>query len=227
MTTHGWCLQAVRCGQHFLRAARRHDACLLAFLLMLAGCTTYHQHGLVVTSQTWPDRLLLGEFQTALYSMNDTNTLTLVLLDGPTDGAKQDARQVATIRVFWKPRAGRTPIDPTATNATVHYAIFSGPSGREVGVYSGAGFVYPVDNPGGPIFRADIWEVTLRLTDRSAGFEDLLGEAALEGHLTATRDDAAVNQVVRNLRARISQRMGYPHWADAGRAPRARRGDGS
>jgi len=183
----------------------------LVCLWGVPGCLQQHENGLVMKSQSWPGRSLAGRFESSYYSLDGRNNLTLVLIDGPPD----DPAQAVTIRMFWKPRAGRTPIDLTATNATIHYTIFSSSHHGEAGVYSGAGFVYPVDRVGGEVLRADVWQATLRLTDRSAGFEDLLGEVMLEGHLTATRDEAAVHRVLRRIQILITEKMGYPKHVDA------------
>jgi len=183
-----------------------HWFMILSVMLLVHGCGKHGVGSLLLKSQASPEVFLVGGFTTRLYHMDDQNNLTLLLLDGPVD----DPVQVLTIRMFWKPRAGRTPIDPTATNATIYYTIFSGNQSREVGIYSGAGFVYPAGQLGEPTFSASIWQATLRLTDRSTQFKDLLGAAILEGEVTAKRDDATVDRLLNQLRILISQKIGYP-----------------
>ncbi len=182
------------------------------------GCVKHDRAKLALKSQSQQGLALEGGFTSSFYAMDDPNHLTVVLLDGSI----QEPDQAVTIRVFWQPRAGRTPIDPTATNATIHYTIFTGDHRHEVGIYSGAGFVYPVGQIGDPVFNADVWQATLRLTDRSPGFKDLLGGAILDGHLTARRDDAAVGLALRRLRVLVTERMGYPRWVGALHPNRAR-----
>lgn len=183
-------------------------ACALIAMILAVGCGTHHGASLALRSQSRPSTALIGGFTSSYYSMDDKNHLTILLVDGSIE----EPVQAVTIRMFWKPRAGRTPIDPTATNATIHYTIFTGDNRSEVGIYSGAGFVYPVGKVGNPAFSADVWQATLRLTDRSTGFEDLLGGAVLDGHLTARRDDAAVSLALRRLRVLVTQCVGYPRW---------------
>ncbi len=180
---------------------------LSAFLgWTLVACTSPDVGNLALRSQANPNIELIGGFDSSYYSLDDHNNVTLVLLDGPADKPVQ----AVVIRMFWKPRPGRTPIDATATNATIRYTIFTGPDDQDAGIYSGAGFVYPIDEPGFETFTADVWQATLQLTDRSAGFKDLLGQALLEGRLTATRDDAVVSRVLHMLHLMLTQRIGYP-----------------
>jgi len=204
------CVDARRYGFRVARCVIQ--ALVLVLALWTTGCHKHTGQGLVLKSQLYPDAVLVGGFTSRFYSIDDQNNLTLLLVDGAVD----DPVQVATIRMFWAPRAGRTPIGPAATNATIHYTIFAGANSQEVGIYSGAGFVYPVDKPGYETFAASVWQATLRLTDRTEGFEDLLGGAILEGHLTATRDDAVVSRLLNHLRVLINQRMGYPRWVGGG-----------
>lgn len=169
----------------------------------------------MIKSRSEPGMALVAGFETSVYRMDDPNNLTVVLLDGPPD----QPVQAVTIRLFWRPRAGRTPIDPTATNATIHYTIFTGKGYEEVGVYSGAGFVYPLSNPDEGVFVGDVWESTLRLSDRSEGFEDLLGGALLEGRLVAVRDAPAVSRALQRLSVLVTRGVGYPQWGGAMQTP--------
>lgn len=183
-------------------------ALLLLTAAALGGCgVPFVSTGseLTVRSQTHPGRFLAGDFDRAIYRLDDKQAVTVVLLSGPDDAP----RQAAVVRMFWKPRAGATPISATATNATVQYLVFP-EGGREVGVYSGAGFVHPSSGLGGDTFRGGLWQANLRLTDRSTGFEDLLGQAMLRGDLAARRDDAAVGDLLRQLHRRVTDRLGYP-----------------
>ena len=185
-----------------------------ALLLMLAfaitACAPHGSGNLTLKSQSQPGMVLGGAFTSSYYSLDDKNRLTVLLLDGSIE----DPAQVVTIRMFWSPRAGRTPIDATATNATIHYTIFSPDADQQVGVYSGAGFVYPLGKVDGETLTADLWQGTVRLADRSENFTDLLGQAILDGHLTATRDEVAVSRALRRFETLITDRLGYPRWLD-------------
>lgn len=194
---------------------RRNAAWLTAVTLVAllsSGCgiqnivrNTRAGGALAIRSQAEVDTVLKGGFKTGLYSYDDKNNLTVVLLDGPIENPSQ----AVTIRLFWAPRAGRTPIDASATNATVHYIVFTGES-KQAGVYSGAGFLYPDTEVGGSRIQAGVWDANLVLSDRSELFNDLLGQAKLEGHFNARRDDAETQNLVRQLNILVRDRLGYP-----------------
>ena len=190
--------------------AQARAALLLMLAFAIPACTTHSSGNLTLKSQSQPDTVLGGAFTSSYYSLDDKNRLTVLLLDGSIE----DPAQVVTLRMFWSPRAGRTPIDSTATNATIHYTIFSKGVGQEVGVYSGAGFVYPLGKVNGDTLTADLWQGTMRLADRSENFTDLLGQAVLDGHLTATRNEVAVSRALRRVESLITDRLGYPRWLD-------------
>jgi len=147
---------------------------------------------------------LSGAFDTAMYSFDNPNNITIVMIDGDPDSP----RMVVTARMLWRPRAGRTPIDPNATNTTVRYIVFSGD--EQVGIYGGAGYLFPGRVPGGEGLSASIWHADLRLTDRTAGFADLLGPSLLTGKLTVRRDDDGVSTTLRKIDQALLKRLSYP-----------------
>ncbi len=161
---------------------------------------------LSVRSQRPGGAELQGGFQTGFYAFDDVNHITIVLLDGP----EETARQAVTIRMFWEPWAGKTPISATATNASVRLVIFSGRQEQEAGVYDGAGYVFPNTTPGGKELSAGLWDATLKLADCTAGFADLLGESTAKGKFTVRRDDAATQRILMRLSQRVSQSLQYP-----------------
>ena len=179
---------------------------LLLALIALAGCANTGQ--LEVTGQARQRVRLTGNFDRAIYAHHGNDRLTFVLLDGPA----HDPEQAAIVRMFWMPRGGVTPVDPAATNATVSYLVFAGQNNqpRQLGVYSGAGFLYPRANPGGASLTAELWQANLQLIDRTDAFDDLLGQAILRGRFTAARDQAAVSRLVHQLNAATNTRLDYP-----------------
>ena len=150
-------------------------------------------------------------FASGYYSYDELHNLTVVLVDGPAE----KPTQAVTIRMFWQPLPGRTPIDSTATNATIHYMIFPGDDGKLAGVYSGAGFVYPNQYPGDKSFTGSVWQSNLLLRDATDGFKDLLGPAQLQGTFTAKRDDTRVTAMIRTLNSLVRERVGYPRFVQA------------
>jgi len=81
-------------------------------------------------------------------------------------------------------------------------------AGDEVGIYSGAGFMVPRGNAGSSRMGGSIKQATLRMSDQSAGFSDLLNAALLRGSVIAQRSDAEVQPTLREVAQRIRERLG-------------------
>lgn len=179
-------------------------------LLLTTGCSSSKAGSMSINSQNKSGSSLTGNFTTGLYRYDNKNQITMLLIDGPIESPQQ----AVTVRMFWSPRPGRTPIDKTATNATIHYVIFPTEDRKQVGIYSGAGFMYPKGTPGDLELTLQVWESTLRLTDASSGFKDLLGPSNLKGKITLKQDDAAVERAIRKLNADIGSTLGFPRMVD-------------
>lgn len=182
-----------------------------AGLLTMSGCSAGKAGSMSITSQSSGGSSLKGEFTTGLYRFDNKNQITMLLLDGP----EESPNQAVTVRMFWSPRPGRTPIDKNATNATIHYIIFPDEAHAQVGVYSGAGYMFPKGTPGAQELTLAIWQSTLRLTDSTDGFKDLLGPANLKGKITLKQDDAEVERIIRVLNANIRKTLGFPRMVEA------------
>jgi hypothetical protein len=207
---------------------KRRGALLVIALVgsLLAGCSlpTLPAIGspgakLEMTSRFYDDVRRTGRFDTAVYGYDSQDHFTAVLLSGPIE----NPREAVTLRFFWRPRAALTPIDPEATNTTMHYMVFEDADTEQaVGVYSGAGYLFPRQVPGPKKISADIWQGILTLVDASPGFNDQLGEALLQGDLVLRRDDAAISDLTRRLNVLVTDRLGYPRLVDvpAGSRPR-------
>lgn len=145
---------------------------------------------------------------TAIYRLDDQNTLTVLLIQGPADAPER----VVELRMFWKSRAGLTPLDRTATNTVVRFFEFrdEAEEPQSLGLYAGAGFMRLQDNPAGGEFEATLWDSDVRLSDRSADFTDRIGRGVLAGSFSAVRDDAEVTHVMHELNQLVTERLGYP-----------------
>lgn len=193
-------------------------ACLACLTLLCTGCGTSlwtSQSALAVVSQDDTSLRLQGDFDNAYYAFDSTNAITLLLIEGPED----NPTQAAAIRMMWQPKAGLTPINPDATNATIHYIVFANRRTnegfyKEVGVYSGAGFLHLDSKPGDARLNASLWQADILLADRSDRFKDLLGQSTLRGSLTAQRDSSKVQQLLKQLNRQVSERLGYPRLVD-------------
>ncbi|QNN23135.1 hypothetical protein HED60_12930 [Planctomycetales bacterium ZRK34] len=178
---------------------------LLSGLLTLGGCAG----GTLAVRSTGEEAAeLTGNFTTAVYSYDDLNNLDVLLIEGEPESPTQAVH----IRMYWQPRAGRTPIDVRATNATINYVVFTG---QGAGVYSGAGFLFPKNNPGGGTFTASLRSTAVRLLDASGNFADRLGRADATGSFSAKRDDDATQRLLRTVEVYLRNQLGYPRFVMA------------
>lgn len=181
--------------------------------------------GLQLQSTQIEDALLELKFDRATYLSQNRDTVLVVLTAGPPEALTH----ALTIRMFYTPRAGKTPLSEDAVNARFQYVLFAdSPEGgqRLVGIYSGAGFVYPHQYPGSARIRLSAWQATMRLTDASEGFVDLLGQSRLQGAFNASRGDGDVLDQIRRINTQVSAHLGYPRlvqaWPETDAASRAR-----
>ena len=184
-----------------IRRAALGWLCLVA--MSLTACAPHVSGRFTLTSQQPDGATLSGDFDSATYAMDGPDRTAILLLSGPPERPDR----AVLIRMFWRPRAGRTPIAPSATNAMIHYAIFTGDGRREVGIYSGAGFFFPDAKPGRPRLSGGLWDATLSLAESTDGFADLLGVAHFKGRVTAVRDDEGVRALRQDLQQQIADRL--------------------
>lgn len=178
---------------------------LLAMLPALSGC------GVVAAARGTDMRVVAGDrsvqtrpaIRTALYTLTDEGHADVYLTDltipqitrwsrpdnpGDTTTSPTGAH-IVHLRVFVVPLAGSTPIDDTACNFWVRYAILTGVGQPEIrGLYSGGGFALPANNPGDALFSASVGDATIRLTHATPGFDDQLGTSTMLGRFSARRD---------------------------------------
>ncbi len=208
------------------------------FACLMIGCSagqgisagrwsTGNDVALHIRSRANPDADLVAGFNAGIYSQHDPSSITVLLVDGPIENPSR----ALIIRMFWKPKASVTPLDETATNATVQYIVFNSTpdtpdapdtpdtSDRahapQVGVYSGGGFLFPESDLGVKTLQANLWQATLSLADASEGFEDTLGPSIMKGRFTARRDDEAIIDALRRVNIAVSERLGVPRFVRA------------
>lgn len=105
---------------------------------------------------------------------------------------------IVHLHLFIRPYAGRTPIEPTAANAAVRWAVLAE---GELGVYTGAGFVLPNRTITGDKLTGNLSGATLRLTHATPGFHDALGPSRLSMGFTAERDEETARALAQRLDA--------------------------
>lgn len=191
---------------------------LFCVALMLIGCAASndpHDGDLSIQRRADPNDIAAGGFDRGIYSHDGPSVLTVLLTEGPED----NPTRALIVRMFWKPVAAATPLDETATNATVQYIVFQNGAAEgtseSVGVYSGGGFLFPENEPGAAVLTANLWQATLSLADQSEGFEDTLGPSLLRGRFNAKRDDEGMIDAVRRVNIAVSEALGVPRFVRA------------
>ena len=155
---------------------------------------------------------LSSEFPGGTFAIEPAQT-TVVFSDIPyEDLARGTARngRFLHIEVLWRPRAGRTPIEPSSTNLTIRFVVVSE---GEVGVYVGGGFGW-ID--GGTESDEEIGiEMTgssLSLVDKTPGFVDLLSPAEMTGTLGALENAENARATRRAASQFVTNRLGRIQW---------------
>ncbi len=186
---------------------RALSSCVMFSILpaaaMLGGCGILSggRSDLVLDART-SNAELRPSYTTAFYRTIDENTLDVVMTDLPVDmlldaaegklAEPLPAGNITRVHVFLNPRAGYTPIDYTASNASITHVVVSG---EIYGVYTGAGFVLPSTSPGDSSFSGQTSGANLRLAASTPGFEDQLGPTEVTGRVAAPRDDAKAEKI--------------------------------
>ena len=138
--------------------------------------------------------LLSANFQIACFAHDPIADTSFWLSDVPVeallDGSVTEA-QIMHIELLWYPRPGSTPIDSSATNASIRYIIVTN---GEVGVYIGAGFVLPHGKLTKAKLSISVRDASLKLGDSTDGLIDLLSPARLSGRFKATNNPELVRQ---------------------------------
>ncbi|MGP1273349.1 MAG: hypothetical protein ACTS22_08435 [Phycisphaerales bacterium] len=174
---------------------------LVAAMLLLTGCGHYARVSLAATEG---DAVLRPGYQTAAYTFTDENTVDLYLSDltpdelgRPWSDQGRPVGQITHIHMFIRPRPGRTPIDPNASNATIRHLILA-PEGA-TGIYAGGGFLLPSSSAASGTFKGSIKSGTLALDAASLNFTDALGAARFRASLKVRRDDELARTIALRL----------------------------
>jgi hypothetical protein len=157
-------------------------------------------------------------FDEAVYHVAEDDTVVAILSSGePREGPKQ----AMLVRMFWRPQPGQTPIDATATNATLHHIQFA-ENGTHTAVYHGSGFVYFRGDPGEGSLELSVWDAILVPKEAGEAFEGPARQL-IKGSFTAAQNETLVQERLQRLRQRLQKQLGSPHLVQ-GRARRWRMG---
>jgi hypothetical protein len=173
---------------------------LLGILAFLPGCGGGFRMGAsgyrltsIQTRDTLAPTLTHGWFHAA-----DENSADLYLTDLPPQTLTSlDALSTATgnivhVRMLVHPRAGRTPIEPTALSAAVVHVVLAG---GQIGVYEGGGFFQPSGHATERTFGGSIVGGTMHQGAATPGFSDRLGASQLSAGVRAERDPERLNDI--------------------------------
>lgn len=201
------------------RAFLRAGAAVVAGALSLAlipGCRlgTFLGGGEFVVRSAGPQPAQMTvDAQTSLFAFRDPDSLTIIVSDIPFADLRSGqitSGQVICLTLLWNPKAGSTPIDSNATNCTVRQVVFT-PDG--VGLYGGAGFLYPSGDTTENRITGTMDDSTMRLMESSPGFADLLGTARVTGGVAIERDDSGVRDIIIQVNSEVSRRLGRVYFA--------------
>jgi hypothetical protein len=194
---------------------------LLAAVALLAGCSgsagglggladgvagLTGSPGSTTIASAIESTVLAADWRAGVYSVVDEATGDLYFTDLPEPVWRALAAgetpptpavgQVLRIHLFLVPRAGRTPIDFTASNVTLTHVVFAGSA---VGVYGGGGFMLPSGEPGDRAIAGRLEGATVEFVGGSPTFDDRLTAGVLSGRVRAVRNEdaaAALGRIV-------------------------------
>ena len=167
---------------------------LLALFLTLSGCgRVFTASGLRFESMD-QGTVLAPAIAAIGYRADDTSTAEFYISDIPlrelarAESFEELAGTIVHIHLFIRPKPGKTPIQPTASTATIQAVVLAR---GEVGLYGGGGFMLPAGTPGDDSFGGSIRGGSVRLLAATPGFADRLGAAHFTAGINAPDDEAA------------------------------------
>ncbi|MHC4414357.1 MAG: hypothetical protein ACYS0G_03640 [Planctomycetota bacterium] len=187
-------------------------------LSLAAGCTAGRGPGSLRAESLGRDPVFLSRpYVTAFYADHESTETSFFLSDVPVQellGGDVGRANIVRLDLLWIPHAGATPMDSSATNASVRYIVIAD---GEVGVYGGAGFALPLGETGRRTLSLTVRDASLTLLDSTDGFVDLLSPARLTGTITATLDTQRVGQIHDAVRRLVANALGRSRHVDGPR----------
>jgi len=184
-------------------------------ILWLCGCGVSAPERLEFTSIGDTPRTFPTADGNATYSLDLANTsfilsdLTREQLQNPTGNSAELFGYVLHVELLWVPLAGKTAIDPEATNISIRLIVFSG---HEVGIYGGGGFAWPKGEPGEEDYGVDIVGSNATLLAATNGFKDLLSPAQPTGRLRSKFNETQTKQIRRAASQIVTNALKRVQW---------------
>jgi len=145
---------------------------------------------------------LSANFSTRVYSGNEVNVADFYLTDLPASVWEQGgdvsdvSGNILHIHMFIAPKAGSTPIESTASSATVRWMVLA--QGR-IGIYGGGGFFTESGDVGDSGLGGTLSDASLRLVQASPGFADRLGPSVLSLSIDTKHDETVAAGIARAI----------------------------
>ncbi len=196
-------------------AARAALAFTAMTLMGISGCGTVGDVGaLELTSLGGTTRTLRAEFGTGTYAQEAAqSSFVLSNVDlAQLESGTPVYGYILHVNLIWVPKAGRTAVDPTATNTSIRLVVLAG---NELGVYGGGGFAWPDGELGEPEFTLELVGSNMSLIACTPGFQDLMSPASLTGTISATLDDAATRRMRRSTSQYVTNATRSVRWVKA------------
>jgi hypothetical protein len=189
---------------------------VIVVLAVLTGCMPSTGMGKLRTESLGPDAVSLDAvLPVAVYAHEPGGDTSFILTDVPVEdllAGRPTTGQVLHIELLWEPNAGRTPMDPSATNTTVrHVLLVDG----QLGLYGGAGFAVPKGKIGRGKLKVSVRDTNVRLLEATDGFADPLSPARLLGTFTAVPDSGLTRKLQRALSQLVTNEFGATRFVDA------------
>jgi hypothetical protein len=154
-----------------------------------AGCTTAGVEGLVEARSLGPDPVTLrSKFSESVYHHQPEHETSFLLADVAIEdlaAGRVRSGRVLHLELLWVPKPGATPLDSTATNASIRFVVFVE---GEMGIYEGGGFAELGAALGADSLTITLSDATVRLSESTEGFRDLLSPARMTGRFAARHD---------------------------------------
>lgn len=191
---------------------------LIVLIAMAPGCTAGGsvQGFIRAESLGEPPAVLTADYVSTVYYHDPNGETSFLLTDVPAAellAGEVKHAQVMHLQLLWRPKAGATPMDSTATNATIrHVIVVDG----EVGVYGGAGFALPSGEPERGRISVALRDATIRLLESTDRFNDPLTPARITGNFTAENDPQLARKVHRAVSQLVTTALGRTRFVIAG-----------
>lgn len=175
----------------------------IAFLSLSSGCTSSVGSASGIRLDGIDTSIgLKPKPVTRAYVSTDPSTADFYLTDLSEDALEVGSSlsgvsgTITHVHLFAIPKAGKTPIDRTASTAAVRTLVIAQ---GHLGVYGGGGFMLPSGKPGARSFGGSISGASIRLTSTTPGFEDRIGAGEFSARLSTPLDQPTAIRIAARL----------------------------